>query len=497
MKLAKYILGFILFGTLLSCSEDTIDSYGSGIITGTVVEEGGNEPVENVRISTNPASSTVFTDENGEFILEDIPEGDYSVEARKEGLLTQFEGVTVMPDNTVNVIFELLAETANNREPDIPQPLSPEDNATGLGVNVEFVWTSADPDGDDLTYELELRNSANEEIRTFSNINDTTYTVEGLNYGYKYFWQVKVSDSINTVLGPVYAFETSGLPAGRYLYVKQVNGNNVIFSSNEEGDEVQLTSSSLNSFRPRKNNATNKIAFLRTIGGQTHVMSMNPDGSNQFQITSTIPVRGYNLEKTGFSWANDGASLVYPNFENLYKVNATGGGTERIYKTQNGNFITDVEVSNDDNTIALLTNDANGYNSSIYTIDADGNRLQTVISGMDGALGGIDLAVDKQTLLFTRDVSGFENANNRQLDSRIFLYTFATGEIRNISEDKEDGTNDLDPRFSPNEAQVIFVNTSNDGVSQNSILTTDINPDDDDSNNRTVLVENAIMPDWE
>ncbi len=41
----------------------------------------------------------------------------------------------------------------------------------------------------------------------------------------------------------------------------------------------------------------------------------------------------------------------------------------------------------------------------------------------------------------------------------------------NVSDGKDPGTNDLDARFSPSEAALVFVNTSNDGVSQNDVFT--------------------------
>ncbi|MGJ8744863.1 hypothetical protein [Polaribacter sp.] len=57
-------------------------------------------------------------------------------------------------------------------------------------------------------------------------------------------------------------------------------------------------------------------------------------------------------------------------------------------------------------------------------------------------------------------------------------------------------TIDVDPRFSPNESQVIFVNTSNDGLSLKSIYKVDVDyiiaVD-----LRYLLFSDATMPDWE
>jgi Tol biopolymer transport system component len=74
----------------------------------------------------------------------------------------------------------------------------------------------------------------------------------------------------------------------------------------------------------------------------------------------------------------------------------------------------------------------------------------------------------------------------------MFIYNFNNSQRTDLSVQKEDGTNDLDPRFSPNEASVIFVNTSNDGISQRNIFKQLIS-----NNTRTELFTDSSMPDWE
>jgi hypothetical protein len=66
------------------------------------------------------------------------------------------------------------------------------------------------------------------------------------------------------------------------------------------------------------------------------------------------------------------------------------------------------------------------------------------LSGIDGALGGLNFSVTGQRIIFTRDVSGYENANYRQLDTRIYQYVFATATTTDIGLDKPSGTLDLD-----------------------------------------------------
>ena len=498
MKIRTYILTLLAMMFLIAgCSEDTLDDTGVGTITGTVVEEGTNEPVENARISTNPATSTVFTDENGEFVLSEIPADDYSVEARKEGFLSQFEGASVLANSNVNVIFELEGETAGNKPPDSPTAVYPEDKAVEVPPSVTFKWTGVDPEEDDLTYQLEIRNESDEKIFVFQDIEDTTYTVEGLEYDQKYFWQVRASDDINDeVLSPLYSFRTMGIPVdSRILFTRIINGNSVIFAQGPDGDEYQLTSSANNSFRPRKNNSSGKIAFLRTVGNQTQLFTMDPDGSNKEQVTSGQPVRAFNMDQVDFAWANDGKSLLYPSFDRLYMVNASGGGTTEIFQTQNGDFITEVDVSEDDQTIALITNNSNGYDADLFTINFEGEIQQRILNNVEGALGGLDLSVQGDKLLYTYDSSGFRSDSYRRLDSDLFIYDLSNRQFQDLSLKKPAGTNDLDPRFSPNEAEVIFVNTSNDEISQKDVFVLQINSDEEDT--RQLIIQDALMPDWE
>ncbi|MDR6300600.1 carboxypeptidase regulatory-like domain-containing protein [Mesonia maritima] len=497
MKNKIYLSLFISFLTLsfIACQEDTLEDSSVGTITGKVVLEGSNEPVENAKISTNPATSTVFTNAKGEFSLEEVPVEEYSVQAQKDGLLAEFEGATVTANNTVNLIFEMQPESVLNKAPKAPQPISPADNATDLDNTIEFVWNSSDTDKDEIIYTLELRNEIDDDVLVYQNITDTTYTVNNLGYNRKYFWQVSASDGkAEEVRSEVFSFRTLEVPQARKLVTRTVNGNSIIYSVDDEGNTFQLTESSTNSFRPRKNIETNKIAFLRTVGGQTHIFTMNSDGSNIIQVTSNVPVAGFNLDKVDFSWADNGNSIVYPNFTKLYKINASGGGTTQLYQTSDGSFITECNVSEDDAKIALITNNVNGYNAKIFVINQNGAIINTVIQNQPGAVGGLEFSTDGDELLYTRDLSGFENPNYRQLNSHMFIYNFTSQTATDISQNKPAGTNDLDPRFSPTGAEVIFVNTNNDALSEKRVFVSNVI---NTSESRELLISNASMPDWE
>ena len=442
------IINSFLILSVVSCSEDTINENGLGTLEGTVVKEGDNTPIENAKITTTPASTTVFTNSNGEFIINNIPSGQYSVQAEKDDFITAFEAANIVDGITTNVVFELEISTANNRPPEEPTLIFPGDNASDVDLIVEFKWSSLDPEEDPIIYALEVRNSTSDEVFLFENLQDTIYTLEGLRLGETYFWQVEATDDINPpVQSNISSFTTIDESSNRFYYVKSVNGNNVIFSGSDQGDdtnynEFQLTSSDKNSFRPRKNNTNNKIAFLRTEGSETHLYSMNTDGSEVNQLTSSIPVAGFRLDELDFSWYQDGQRIYYPNLNKIYSINSLGTGTTLVYEAPQGVFISEIDTNEFNNLILIKTNDSDGYNTRIVIINPDGVEQNVIIEGEPGALGGIDFSIDGSKVLYTRDVSGSENIYYRQLDSRIFQYDINADTTNEIDTGKPTGTND-------------------------------------------------------
>ncbi|MFP2996485.1 carboxypeptidase regulatory-like domain-containing protein [Spongiivirga sp. MCCC 1A20706] len=479
-----------------SCNEDKINAVDTGDIIGTVVQKGTNEPIENVKISTSPVSGTAFTNAEGNFRIKDVTVGDYSVEASKEGLLTSFEAAKVLADGEVNVVFELDISESANSAPTTPILSNPVDGATNIPITQEFRWSSSDVDSDDvLNYVFELKNENDNEIIMSESITDSSFTVNNLKFGTKYFWQVQVTDGINEpVFSAVNIFTTAENPNNRFHFVREENGLSRIISSNQNGSiAFGLTEEDQNSFGPKKNNTAGQIAFMRTVGTQTHIFTSDLDGDNVKQVTNSVPVAGFNLGEIDFDWSTNGSQLIYPNFDKLYVINKDGSGLRQLYETADGSLISRCAWSFDGSFIALQTNDVNGYNASVFTIDLSGTVLENVLTGVSGAAGGIDISVDGTKILYTYDVSNFQSASFRRLDSKIFSYDLNTDTATDLSTGKNAGTNDFDAEFSPNGANIIFVNTSNDGISAKGIYVQAIEGDGE----RTLVFNNASAPNWE
>ncbi|SHJ60781.1 Carboxypeptidase regulatory-like domain-containing protein [Arenibacter nanhaiticus] len=497
-----YLLGFVFAVIFCGCEEESIAEHSFGTLTGTVVSKGKNIPLSNVKISTTPVSTTLFTDIDGNFQIEDIAIGKYSVQAEIEEFQTTFKAATIMEAKTVHIVFELDSLDAGNLSPLAPKLLFPADKSQEVPVKTAFTWSSSKNDKDNIDYTLELRNGATNQVSVYEALKDTVLTIEHLAIGVNYFWQVTADDGVNSpVKSALSSFTTKETTNNRFFYVRDIDGNNVIFSGAEptgngsfNQNELQLTNTNNNSYRPVKNNTVGKIAFLRTVGTQAHLFAMNPDGSGVKQITAAVSVAGFRQDELEFSWYDNGAKLYYPNFNKLYSINLNGSGNKLVYEVVNGSFISEVAVNAVNNLIAIKTNDANGYNARIVVVDiATGTEQNVVVEGQPGALGGLDFSVDGTKILFTRDVSGVENAEYRQLDARIFEYSLANGNVVEITTKKTAGTNNLDPKYSPDEGTIIFTNTSNDGLSEKKIFRTNAS----ESNSSQLLFTNAFMPNWE
>lgn len=477
-----------------SCSEEGIDdNSGIGTLEGMVVKAEGNTPLENVKITTSPASTTVFTDEEGKFIIEEIPAGTYSVQASLDEYQTAFKPARITHGLVSNVVFELEVSTINNLPPSIPILITPEDNSVVDSTSVEFVWSAQDPENDDLTYTLELRNDLDNEIEVFESIEDTTYVHTSLRIGAKYFWQVTVTDGVNEpVKSQISTFRVTNPQIGnRVLYVRNIGGNNVIISINEEGEEYMLTSENKNSYRPVRNVAADRIAYLQSTGAQVDIYTMKRDGTDKTKVTSSIRPNGFNLNEITIDWPQNSNRIYFANLNKLYRIGSDGQGLHLVYQTTDGSLISEMSVNENSNIIALKTNNLDGYDVKIFTIDFNGNTLATLLNEKPGAVSGLDMSVSTRKIIYSYDVTGSQSSDYRRWDSRIFLYDMNTLETIELSERKDAGTNDLEPSFSPNEAYIIFTNTSNDGISKKYIYTQEIGEME-----RDLVQSDAFMPDW-
>ncbi|WP_235004633.1 carboxypeptidase regulatory-like domain-containing protein [Aequorivita antarctica] len=492
---------------IFSCSEDTLDVVRTGRISGKVVDKVTGERLSGAKITTNPASTTVFTDSLGNFNMDNIIVDDYSVQAELAGYSSAFESTTVLDGVLSQVSFELTVADTENLPPLAPTLVSPEDGAEELPLEVTFIWESSDPDGDELTYTLDLRNGSTDEMQIFEVGQDTSYTVNNLQLATKYFWQVTVTDDTNDPVRSIISeFKTLTFPDNPFIFVKKMNDNLVIYSGGEDplagnGQEpdfnvLQLTSENVNSFKPRKSNVLNRIAFLRNSGGATQIYTMNFDGTDVRQVTGQRPLAGFRVEQLSYTWALGDSKLYYPHFDKLYSINPDGTGNKLEYTTSDGSFISEVAVPEfDDDLVLLKTNNSSGYEVRIYTVRLSTDLEENVIlENVQGAAGGIDLSANADRVLYFWDTEEAQNSAYKIFESRIFLKTIGSPDPPvQLETDAITGENELDTRFSPSEGGVIFTRVKNNTNAIPDIYSILF----DDNQNDLLLFTNSFMPDWE
>lgn len=506
MRISRFLVlcaGFVA-SWVMGCEEDTLGDDSFGTLQGTVVTNGENVPIPNVKITTNPVSTTVFTDETGAFAIPEIQVGEYSVQAELDDFKTGFEPAQIFQGKTSTVVFELDSVNTGNLAPQPAGLLFPADGATGISKSPEFQWSSSANDEDEILYTLELRNGETNQTLLFDDLKDTTLVVSDLAIGKNYFWQVTASDGVNApVKSAISSFTVQGVGNNNIYFVRNLDGNNTIFSGGEPDpeseefnlNEIQLTDASFNSYKPRYHPDADRIAFLRSTGEGEQIFTMNRDGTDQRQITSTIPIAGFRNTELEFAWTNNGTAILYPNFDKLFQVGVNGGGSTLVYQTPDGSLISEVAVPDFDQDLLLIkTNNLEGYQVRIFTYRISSGTEETVIlQGVSGGAGSIDITANSNLVLYSLDTSGSQNSIYRQFSSRLFLYDIAAGSSALLDTEVLPGENDFDAQFSPTEGAVIFTRSGNNVGSEKSIFKRQF---DVDTVIDQLLFSEAFMPDW-
>lgn len=499
LGIRSILLTILVF--VLACQEDTVDPAQFGQIEGVVLDSRTNQPLANASVTTTPATSAYVTDEAGEFILTDAPIGEITITARKTDYRQETAKITVIDGQTVPVTV-LLERTGGGVVPLPPREPTPADRATGQVVELRLSWrSSTQTKGDTVRYDVVLYESNSTERRTLlSNSVDTAVVVGALRFNSTYYWQVTArNEGGQVVRGDIWSFQTRSLPDNRFLYVRKTDENMDIYSSDDAGGNLQrLTSSAFVENAPQLSPNRDRIAYTSNVTGQYQLYTMNRDGSDPRRVT-VLAVEGYHNFGLGYCWSPDGSQLLYAHYNELYRINRDGTGLTLIAAAPADRHFRECSWTAQGNRVVVQTIGANVFDSEIYLMDADGSNRTLLIGNVPGQLNSPSFSIDGREILYARDVAGFDDVTGRQLNTHVFQQRLdgtnvidisaSSGGTGNIS--KSAGTNDLYPRYSPDGARIIFVNTVNDGLSPLDIWTADL-----DGRNRRRLFQNASLPDW-
>jgi TolB protein len=482
---------FISLAVFLGCTEETfVEPKVYGSLKGQVLGVTDKKPVKDVVVRITTLGKTISPDDQGYFSFDSIPVGKYSVTTSVTKYKTDVSSIEIEQNKTTNLLVLLNKDEGQNKSPQPPVALSPASGAKNTERSVLLSWKSSDEEKDTLRYSVILfKEGQNTTVPIATDQFQDTLRISNLDYESTYYWQVIVKDSVNRpIYSEVFSFTTKGIPEHPYVFARVVDNNYQIFSS-DSTETIQLTNQGAN-WRPVASPNRQRIAFISNRSTEPHIYIANTAGRD-VQKATTVPLGGVSLTELSFCWSPDGTELLYPSYDKLYAVRPDGTGLRIVARAPSGRFFAGCDWTSQGNKIVAKVTGSSVYDNELYLINPTNGGMDRIVSAPSAKMSNPHLSADGKLALYTLDMANFQNNDGRQLDSRIFVIDLATRVATNVSTEKVNGSNDIDARFSPNNAKVIFTNTSNDGFSVKSVFTMNA-----DGTNRLPLLTNAEMPCW-
>ncbi len=496
----RFFLPVCLFavGLLLqACNEDIyVEPQVYGSVRGKVVYDVSRLPAANVLVKVTSTGYSTETDSGGNFRFDSLLVDDYTIQADANGYLATNVPVKVMEDRVQNVTLYLKDDAVQGRPPSAPATPLPLPGTQNVGTSVILKWKATDPNRDTLRYDvLFFREGESNPKPIAVDLTVDTLVVPNLIYNTTYYWQVTAKDRTASTNGPVWSFRTAPFPDFNYIFARNIGGQFQLFAGTERTTPFQVTSVGSN-FRPIMSPNREQIAFISNVQTEPHLYIMNRTGEQLRRVT-TIPIAGLSLLDLSFCWSPDGTQLLYPSNDKLYAVRTDGTGLRVVAQTSAGRFFAGCDWTEQGNLIVARTTGSNLYDNEFVLISPENGSSTPIFTRKQSRFSNPHFSVTGQEVLFSLDLGGVQFQDSRQLNARLHLLTIATGALANISDNKPDGINDLEPRFSPNGATILFTSTdnTNQGV-RNVYTTTTQQPSNNIGRPRTLITSQGEMPSW-
>ena len=179
---------------------------------------------------------------------------------------------------------------------------------------------------------------------------------------------------------PLTQSQTPALKAnGKIAFVSRRDGNDEIYVMNPDGsNQTNLTNNSADDYAPAWSPEGAKIAFVSNRNGNSQIFVMNADGSDPVQLTFD----GFSYPGS-LSWSPDGTKIAFcaswsQNFaSDIFIINSDGSPLTRLTNaTDDLDFSFDTSWSPDGTRIVF---DRGFFSADLYVINADGSN-ETILT---------------------------------------------------------------------------------------------------------------------
>lgn len=108
-----FLFSFVVF---FGCKKQVVDPNFTGSIKGQVLNSETGKGISFVSVSTNPGTNAILTDSMGHFNFKNIPTGNYTIKAYKDGFQTALVHVNVERNETTTAMILLEPDNEESTE---------------------------------------------------------------------------------------------------------------------------------------------------------------------------------------------------------------------------------------------------------------------------------------------------------------------------------------------------------------------------------------------